>query len=95
MLRMLKFFIVLVIVLAGLAVHLRNDHAVALDYYLGTVEWPLSLFLIGSLLAGVLLGIAVSLPALLRLRHEKARLEAKIRLNERELNNLRVIPVRS
>lgn len=95
MLRILKIFLALLIVAIGLAVHLRNDHAVALDYYLGTVEWPFSLFLIGAVLTGVILGIAVSLPAMIRLKTEKGRLEAKIRMNERELNNLRVIPVKS
>jgi putative membrane protein len=95
MLRILKFLFFLVIVLSGLALHLRNDQPVLFDYYLGSVELPFSLFLILALCTGALLGIAASLPTLMKLSKEKAGLVMRVKLSEKELNNLRVIPVKN
>jgi len=95
MLRILKFIFVLVLVIFGLAVHLRNDQSVIFDYYLGSIELPFSLFLIASLCFGALLGIIASLPTLLRLKGEKASLAVRLKMNEKELSNLRVIPVKN
>ncbi len=95
MLRIIRFMVVLVIILAGLAIHLRNDQPVLFDYYLGHLELPFSLFLIIGICSGVVLGILAGLPLLLRMKRQRDRLASRIRLNEKELNNLRVIPVKN
>lgn len=92
--RILKFLLFLVIVIIGLAVHLRNDQSVIFDYYLGSVESAFSLFLILAMCAGAILGILAGLPLILKLRRENSRLASRARLYEKELDNLRVIPVR-
>jgi len=92
--RFISLLLVLAVILSGLAVHLRNDQPVLFDYYLGSVELPFSLFIILSLCAGALLGILASLPHLFRLKREKARLLRQVRLAEKELDNLRIDPVK-
>ncbi len=77
-----------------LAFHLRNDHPAVLDFYLGSIDLPFSLYVISALCLGAILGVISVLPRLLWLRRENARLRRNIKVNETELNNLRVSPVR-
>lgn len=95
MLRIIRLLFVILVVLGGLAIHLRNDQSVLFDYYLGSIEGPFSLFLIITLVTGAILGILACLGRLLRLQREKSALLARIRVIEKELNNLRIIPVRN
>jgi putative membrane protein len=94
MTRILKFGFILLVMLIGLAFHLRNNQPVDLNYYLGVVSLPFSLYVIASLCVGALLGGLVVLPRLLWLKQENARLRKRLQVNEKELNNLRVIPVK-
>ena len=94
MLRIIKIFLFILIILSALAVHLRNDQAVSFDYYLGTIDLPFSLFLVTAVCLGVVLGILAILPSLIRLEREKSNLSSKIRLTEKELDTLRIIPVK-
>jgi uncharacterized integral membrane protein len=52
-------FLALIFVI-GLDLHVRNHQSVALNYYGGTIEMPVSLLLATTLLCGALLGIAVT-----------------------------------
>jgi len=95
MLRIIRNLFVLVVILSGLALHLRNDQPVLFDYYLASVELPFSLFMVLALSLGVLIGILVGLPLLISLKREKDRLLSRLRVNEKELDNLRVMPAKN
>jgi len=90
--RTLKIVILALVVLAGLAFHLRNDQLVTLDLYLGTWDLWFSLWLIIAVTLGALLGCAALVPGILKLRREKARLAKRVRAHEEELDNLRALP---
>ena len=75
----LKFALVLLVVLIGLAFHLRNEQLVLVDFYLGSFELPLSLALALTLLAGALLAVIAGLPKWLALKRDKARLGRQFR----------------
>lgn len=92
--RAFKFGIVLVIFLLGLALHLRNDQLVSFHYYAGSLDMPLSFFLLLSLVIGALLGLLACVPLILGLKRENARLARQASQAQREIDNLRVIPVR-
>jgi putative membrane protein len=92
--RILKFCFVLLVLLVGLAFHMRNDQLVDLDFYLGVISLPFSLYVIAAICLGTLLGWLAVMPRLIALKRENARLQKHIRVNEKELNNLRVIPVK-
>jgi putative membrane protein len=94
MLRIAKLFIFITIIIFGIAIHLRNDQVVSLDVYLGTVELPFSVFLAGTFIVGAILGVLATLPTILKLGREKSRLLTQIRLSEKELDTLRVIPLK-
>jgi putative membrane protein len=82
------------IILFALAVHLRNDQLVTFNYYLGTLDLPFSLFIVISICIGAILGMVAIMPNLIKLVREKSRLASKIRLTEKELDTLRIIPVK-
>jgi len=95
MIRIIRFIFVLLIIFSGLALHLRNDQSVAFDYYIGTTQASFSIFLIIALTSGTLLGAISCLPVILRLKRENRVLLSRLRLSEKELDNLRIIPARN
>lgn len=94
---MYRYFLIIVAViicLLGVSFHLRNDHLVSLDYYLGSLEFYFSIFIIASIIIGLLLGILVTLPKLMLLKQESKRLQKQIDLKDKEVNNLRTLPIK-
>jgi len=85
------FFFVFI---CGLVFFLKNDQVMTFNYLAGSLELPLSILLLSSLSIGILLGIMALLPLLVNLKREKSRLEKQIKLTEKEVNNLRIIPVK-
>ena len=74
-----KLALVLLVVLLGLAFHLRNEQLVVIDFYLGGFEMPLSLALAVTLLAGACLGVLAGLPKWLALKRDKAKLGRQLK----------------
>ena len=74
-----KFALILLVVVAGLAFHVRNDQLIVVDFYLGNYEIPLSLALAIALLGGAVLGVLSGLPSWLKLKRDKARLGRQLR----------------
>jgi uncharacterized integral membrane protein len=92
--RAAKLSLLLVIFMLGLAFHLKNDHPVSFNYYVGSIDLPFSFFLVTALATGAVLGVLACVPLILGLRRENSRLARAARLAGQELNNLRVIPVK-
>ena len=93
--RRIVYFLLFVIVLfGGLLFFLKNDQVTTFNYITGSIDLPLSLLLLASLFLGVVLGILASLPLLVHLKREKSRLENRVKMAVREVNNLRVLPVK-
>ncbi len=89
-----RLALVFIVLLFGLAFHLKNNQTIILDYYIGTIELPFSLIMVLVLCVGALLGLLASLPIIIKLKQQKNRLEKQIKKSEEEINNLRVIPIR-
>ena len=92
--RIIKLLFFLAILVVGLAFHVKNDQLVNLNYYMGSIELPVSQLVISSLLVGALLGILASLTFVAKLKRENARLARLVRVTEEEVNNLRAIPIK-
>ena len=92
--RIVKLCIFLFVSFLGLIFHLRNHQLVVIDYYLGILDLPFSAIVVFVLSLGVILGVLVSLPARIKLKRENARLLRQISVTEKEINALRVIPVK-
>lgn len=93
--RILYSILFIVVLIAGLLFFVKNNQVVEFNYIAGIKELPVSFLLFASLCLGVLLGLAASLPVILRLKQDKARLRKQISVTEKEINNLRVLPVRN
>lgn len=80
--------------LTGILFAVLNSQYVQLNYYFGSKDLALSLLLIMTIIFGTLLGILVSAGHLLKARHDISRLKKGIQLAEKEVSNLRTIPIK-
>ena len=83
-----------IVLVAGLAFFVKNSKEVEFNYIIGTITLPLSLLILLSLVAGVILGLLSVTTLLLRQRRRIARLQQQVQVAEKEVNNLRVMPVK-
>tara|TARA_B100001250_G_C19711088_1_gene749214 strand:- start:376 stop:663 length:288 start_codon:yes stop_codon:yes gene_type:complete len=88
----LKLILIIVVLLLGLAFHVKNHQLVTLNYYIGEIQLPFSIIIILMICVGVFLGILVSIPIIIRNKKFCNRLEKEIKKREKEINNFRVIP---
>ena len=89
MARVLYLVLALLVLVAGLAFHVRNKQFIALDYFAGRVSVELSLVVVTALVAGVALGALALASVVLRCKRELRRVKRRHRIAERELENLR------
>ncbi len=79
MLRFFKILFFLVVVVFGLELHVRNSQLVTFNYYLGSVELPVSLLVALSLLGGAALGILASLRIIIASRRKLREAKKSLR----------------
>ncbi len=72
-----------------------NDTLVNFDYLLGDFDWPVSYLLLSAFAAGMVIALLLLLPVYLRWKSEKMQLQRKLKLQHKELDNLRVLPVQN
>lgn len=92
--RIARLLLLFAILLFGLAFHLKNNQQIELNYYLGTIELSLSLLIVLTLCLGSVLGIVASLPLVIRLKRQQLKLNRQVQNTKKEINNLRVLPVK-
>jgi uncharacterized integral membrane protein len=85
MVRLLKLIIWLLLVALGWLLYSRNPGPVVFDYYLGRIEWPLSVLVTASLLTGAVLAALASLWPLFKLKRQNWRLRRQLRRNQAAL----------
>ena len=93
-LRILSLGILLIVLLLGLSFAVLNSDSIILNYYLGELEVPLSVALVLSLVLGALLGIVASLSVILRQRTRISALNRSVAMTEKEVMNLRSLPIK-
>jgi uncharacterized integral membrane protein len=94
MTKIISFLILLIVLLAVILFTVLNVSPVTINYHFGQLLAPLSLVVGASLIAGTVIGMLASMMMVLRSRAEVARLKRVIRLNEKEIMNLRNIPIK-
>ncbi|MFK5913161.1 MAG: LapA family protein [Woeseiaceae bacterium] len=94
MLRFVYYLFSLVVIVIGVAFAVLNAEKVQLNYYLGSVELPLSLILVVTMIFGALLAIFASLGFIISSRRNTAKLKRSVDVAEKEIANLRNIPIR-
>jgi uncharacterized integral membrane protein len=91
--RVIQIVFALLIIFFGLAFHIKNDAPATLDFYVRTIDMPLSWIVVIAFSIGVILGLTVMVNRVLLLQHEIRRLTRKNALANKEIVNLRAIPI--
>lgn len=92
--RIFLLVVFAVIVVLGVTFAVLNAEPVTLKYYFGSSEIPLSLVVVLSVAFGAVLGMLAGVGLWLRSRREIARIRKSAQVAEKEIANLRSIPIR-
>lgn len=93
--RILSYILLLIVIILGITFATLNAEPVALNYYVGKDNIPLSLLLAYTLIVGCILGLFVGLCIYFKIKSENHRLKGRIKLVEKEVENLRAIPLKN
>lgn len=93
--KLIYTVIVLAVILFGIIFAVLNADNVQLNYYFGSQRLPLSLALVLAMIVGAILGVLASINLILRSRKEIARLRKVSAIAEKEISNLRAIPIKN
>lgn len=91
--RILTYILILLIILFGISFAILNSQTVTVDYYFRQSNLPLSLLLVITFVFGSLLGMLVGLFLLLKVKIRNHQLKQRLKLADKEINNLRNIPL--
>ena len=94
MVRIVYLFLFLVLVIFGIVFAVLNAEPVQLNYYFGSKDVALSLILVLAMIVGALLGVLASASMIISNRREAVKLRKAVQLAEKEVANLRAIPLR-
>ncbi|MGD9164967.1 MAG: LapA family protein [Chromatiales bacterium] len=92
--RIIKLFLLLLIVTLGAVFAVLNAEPVQFNYYFGSRELPLSLIMTMALGTGALLGIFACMGLMFGMKRENIQLRRKTQLASEEVNNLRALPLK-
>ena len=92
--RIVSFVVLFSIAIITISFAVLNVGEVELSYYLGSVKISLAAVLVLSLALGALLGLLASLGLILRLKREVMRLQKSVKVAEKEVVNLRALPIK-
>jgi putative membrane protein len=91
MARLLGFLLLVILVVLGLSFAVLNSQSVALNYYFGVRDIPLSMIVVVSLVAGAVTGILVSLGTIVRLKQQAGSLRRRLRTAQRDAEQARIL----
>ncbi|MBB72579.1 MAG: hypothetical protein CMF50_09300 [Legionellales bacterium] len=92
--RIISYILLIVVILVGLTFACLNADPVTINYYVGSSTVPLSFLLVLAFCLGALIALAVSSLGFLRLKRNNYQLKQRIKMREREVDNLRAIPIK-
>lgn len=92
--RVVLLILALAVVAVGVVFAVLNADVVALNYYFATAQLPLSLILVIAFACGATLGVIASLGIVVKLKRNNRRLKRNAELAEKEVTNLRNLPMK-
>jgi putative membrane protein len=93
--RIFSFLLLILLILIGISFATLNSATVTINYYIGQRTLPLSLLVIVVFGIGGLIGILTTSWITLKLKIKTYRLKQRIKLIEKEIENLRAIPLQN
>ncbi len=92
--RIIMTLFYLVLILIGVSFAALNAQSVQVNLYFTTLNMPISVLMTVMLGVGMILGFFVFLRRYLRFKAEHRRIKNQLRLTEKEIKNLRAIPLK-
>ncbi|NOQ94031.1 MAG: DUF1049 domain-containing protein [Methylophaga sp.] len=92
--RIVTIAVFITVFAIGAAFSAINTDPIAVNYYLGSIIAPLSVIIVLSIVAGIILGATIIFSSTLRLRYENRRLSKKLKVSEQEIDSLRILPIK-
>lgn len=91
--RIISYFFLLAIILFGMTFATLNSESVTINYYFNQSTLPLSLLLVLIFALGCLIGMIAGFWLLIKSKIQNYRLQQRLNLAEKEIENLRAIPL--
>ena len=91
--RMLMTVFYLVLILVGVSFAALNARTAHVNLYLTTLTMPVSVLMTLMLGAGIVIGFFLFMGRYLRLKTECHKIKSQLKLTEKEIKNLRAIPL--
>ena len=94
MTRVIGLIFILVVLVFGLTFGIMNAESVQIDYYFGIGQMPLSLILVIAFVVGALFAAVINVGMILKLKRQIFKLRKEVRVTEKEVRNLRALPIK-
>jgi len=91
--RIVMTIFYLLLILVGVSFAGLNASPVEVNVYFTTIHMPISVLIVLTLGLGVFLGLVLFLGRYWRLRAEHRKIKNQLKLTEKEIKNLRAIPL--
>lgn len=92
--RIVKIIFYLFVFFFGISFAALNSNAVKINFYVTTWIMPVSVLAAIMIAIGILVGLLISLSKFWRLKKELRQIKEQLRLTEKEIKNLRAIPLK-
>src|SRR5438093_1533330 len=92
--RIFYYLLLIVVILFGVTFATLNMQEVSINYYLDQRKMPLALLLVLTFAGGFVFGLVIGFWLLLKAKIKHYRLRQRLTMVEKELENLRAIPLR-
>lgn len=92
--RVVKIVFYLFIILVGISFAALNASSVKINFYFTTWSMPVSVLATIMVGIGIIVGFLISLSKYWRLKRELRKMREQLRLTEKEIKNLRAIPLK-
>ena len=92
--RIFSYIFLVLVMLFGITFAALNANYVVFNYYFGSKQISLALLLVMIFGIGILFGFLCTLFTLIRLKRDKHHLKARLKVVEKELGNLRSLPLK-
>lgn len=93
--RLITMMLYLILIVLGVGFAALNATSVEVNFYFKTLTLPVSLLMICMLGLGLLMGFMVSILRYWRLKMDCVRIANQLKLREKEIKNLRDIPLKN
>ena len=92
--RIIFYIFWFAVVVLGVTFASLNSHAVVINYYFNQSHIHLPILLLITMMIGAALGVIGLVPSLAKFNHYNRRLKSRVKQVEKEVTNLRTIPIK-